>query len=166
MSKETVENITSVGNVTKEKLVETIKASKKEYDSFEQKPTVSTSVIMKDNFSETIEKLDSKIPTYVQLCSDMYKKYLHIISNFCNASYLAQKVFSDKTGANDASLAMFDTYLETVKKRCLLQIDINENMFRSYVDYRLMVLEFYDQMMNRNIANFTKMFSVFDNFKK
>jgi hypothetical protein len=166
MSKETVEKMATIENVTKKQLVEAIKTSKKEHDSSEQKTTVSIPSIMKDNTSEIIEKINSKIPTYVQLYSDLYKKYLRIASNFCNTSYLAQKEFFDKMGVNDAIPTMFDAYFESVKKTCLLQIDINENMIQSYIGQRLTVLDFYDQMMNRNITNFAKMFSMFNNFKK
>jgi pyruvate carboxylase len=153
--------------VSKENLVEAIKTSKKEHDSSEQKTSVSIPNIMKDNTSEIIEKIDSKIPVYAQLYSDVYKKYLHIMSNFYGTSCLAQKEFFDKMGVNDAILTMFDVYLRLVKQMILLQIDINESMAKSYVGHRLTVLDFYDQMINTNIANFAKMFfPIFDDFKK
>lgn len=166
MSKETVEKMATIENITKKQVIEAIKASKKELDSSEQKATDSIQNIVKENTSEIIEKIDSKIPTYVKLYSDLYKKYLHIASNFCNTSYLTQKEFFDKMGIDDTRLAMFDAYLESVKKMFLLQIDMNENMIQSYVGHRLTALEFYDQMMNGSIANFAKMFSMFSEYKK
>lgn len=166
MSKETVEKISTIENVTKKQMVEAIKTGKKEHDSSEQKTTVSISDVMEDNTSEIIEKIDSKILTYVQLYSDLYKKYLHIMNNFCSGSFLAQKEFFGKMGVNDTTFTMFDAYFGSVKKMCLLQIDINENMFRSYVDHRLTVLDYYDKMVNGNITDFAKMFSMFDNSKK
>lgn len=166
MSKETVEKMSTMENLTKKQLVEAIKTSKNEHDSSEQKTTVSRPSIMNESTSEIIEKIDSKIPTYVQLYSDLYKKYLHIASNFCTTSFLAQKEFFDKMGVNNTRLATFDAYLRSVKQLVLLQIDINENMIQSYVGHRLMALDFYDQMMSRNIANFVKMFSLFNDYKK
>lgn len=166
MSKETVEKMATIENVTKKRLVEAIKMGKKEHDSPESKTIVSMSSIMKDNASEIIEKIDSKIPIYVQFYSDLYKKYLHIASNFCNTSYLVQEEFFDNMRINDTIPTMFDAYLRSVKQMVLLQIDINENMIQSYVGQRLAVLDFYDQMMNRNITNFAKMFPMFNNFKK
>lgn len=158
--------MSTIENVTKKQLVEAIKTSKNEHDLSEQKTTVSRHSIMNDNTSEIIEKIDSKIPTYVQLYSDLYKKYLHIAGNFCTTSFLAQKEFFDKMWVNDTRLAMFDAYLGSAKQPVLLQIDINENMIQSYVDHRLVVLDFYDQMMRRNITNFVKMFSLFNDYKK
>lgn len=166
MSKETIEKMTTIENVTKKQLIEAIKTSKKELDSSKQKATVFMQNIVKDNTLEIIEKIDSKIPTYVKLYSDLYKKYLHIASNFCNTSYLTQKEFFDKMGIDGTRLAMFDAYLESVKKMVLLQIDMNENMIQSYVCHRLTVLNFYDQVVNGSIANFAKMFSMFNEYKK
>lgn len=163
MSKETVEKIATIENVTKKQLVEAIKASKKEHDSSKQKNAVSTPSIVKDNTLEITEKIDSKVTSYAQLYSGLYKKYLHIGSNLCNTSYLAQKEIFDKMGVDNT---MFDVYLSLAKQLVLLQIDMNESMIRSYVSHRLMMLDFYEQIMNRNITDFGKMYSMFNYFKK
>lgn len=166
MSEKTVETITTIENVTKKQLIEAIKTSKNEHDLSGQKTTTSMPNIMKDNTSEIIGKIDSKIPIYVQLYSDLYKKYLHIANNFCTASCLAQKEFFDKMEVNNVMSTMFDAYLGSAKQMVLLQIDINENMIQSYVSHRLTVLDFYDQLMSRNITNFAKMFSLFNDHTK
>lgn len=166
MSEKTVETMAAIENVTKKQLIEAIKTSKNERDLSGQKTTASMPNIVKTNTSEIIEKIDSKIPMYVQLYSDLYKKYLHIANNFCTTSCLTQKEVFDKVGVNDAVLTMFDAYLGSVKQMVLLQIDLNENMIQSYVSHRLTVLDFYDQMVNRNIVNFTKMFSLFNDYTK
>ena len=133
-------------------MIEVIKASKNEYNS--EKATDTASGNMKDYTIEVIEKMDSKIPSYVKLYSDLYKKYLHIMDNFCNNCYSNQKEIFDKMGVNDVVFTMFDAYLESFKQMALLQIDINENMIKNYVGYRLTTLEFYDQIINNSIANF------------
>ena len=165
MSREIEENLPSSENVTPKRLVEVIKTSKQEYDS-EQRSNASTPSVIQYNTLEIIEKIDSKIPSYVQLYFNLYKKYLQMARNFCNASCITQKEIFDKIGVNDSRLAMFDAYLESVKKMVLFQIDVGENMIKSYVDHRLTFLEFYDQMMSRNISGFAKMFSRFNDFNK
>jgi len=165
MSKEMEEKSTRIENEARKQLVQTIKPSKKEYEP-EQRSITSMSSIIQDNTSEIIEKIDSKIPSYVQLYSDLYKKYLHMASNLCDVTYSSQKKFYDKIGVSDAGLVMFDTYLRSVKKMILLQIDINENIVKSYVNNRLTVLEFYDQMMSNNISNFSKMCPMSNYFNK
>lgn len=157
MSKETVEKIATIENTTKKQIIEAIRTSKKEHDLSEQKTNVSIQNIVKDNTSEIIEKIDSKIPTYVQLYSDLYKKYLQIASNLCTKSYLTQKEFYEKMEVGDTKFAMFDAYLESIKKMALLQIDITETMFQSYMGFRLTTLDFYDQMISGSMVNFAKM---------
>jgi hypothetical protein len=156
MSIEMEEKSTRIENEVQKQLVQTIKSSKKEH-SPEQRSNISLSSIIQDNTTEVIEKIDSKIPSYVQLYSDLYKKYLHLAGNLFEATYSSQKDIHDKMGVGDVGLVMFDAYLRSVKKMVLLQIDLSENMIKSYVNNRLTVLEFYDQMMSRNISTLAKM---------
>ena len=153
---------TSVENMTKEKMIEVIKTSKKESST---KTTDSASNNMADYTSEIIEKIESKIPTYVKLYSDLYKKYLHLMDNFCNTCNSNQKEIFGKMGVNDAALTMFDAYLKSIKQMALLQIDINENMIKNYVEYRLTALDFYDKTVNGSIVNFTMMLPKFNDRK-
>lgn len=165
MSKEMLGKSTNVENVTKEKLVEAIKTGK-ESPSPEQETTDLASSIVENHASEIIEKMESKIPNYLKLYSDLYKKYLHIMNNFCNTCYLNQEVVFDKIGVNDATLTMFDAYLSSVKQMTMLQIDIIENMAKNYVGYRLTALDFYEQLINSNITNFARLIPQFNDFKK
>jgi hypothetical protein len=166
MSKETVEKMTVIENVTKKQVIEAIKANKRGLESPEQNTTTVQNTIQ-DNTSEIIEKMESKIPKYVQLYSDLYKKYLQMTSNLCTKSYLTQKEFYEKMEIGDnVRFAMFDAYSESIKKMVLLQMDITETMFQSYVGFRLTALEFYDQMISGGVINFAKMCPILNNFKK
>lgn len=157
-----LEKSTNVENMTKEKMIAVIKASKNE----STKTTDLSSRNRTDYTLEVIEKIDSKIPTYVNLYSDLYKKYLHIIDNFYNNYYSNQKESISKMGINDAVLTMFDAYLKSFRQMALLQIDITENMFKNYVGLRLTAFDFYDQMINGNMINFTKMLPKFNDLNK
>lgn len=155
MSKEIMEKITTIENATKKQVIEAIKANKREHESPEENTSTVRNIIQ-NNTSEIIEKMESKIPKYIQLYSDLYKKYLQMTSNLYTKSYLTQKEFYGKTETCDARFTMFDTYLESIKKMALLQIDMTETMFQSYVGFRLTALEFYDQMMSGGMVNFSK----------
>ncbi|MGI0058107.1 MAG: hypothetical protein ACREAK_12140 [Nitrosarchaeum sp.] len=165
MSKEMLGKSINAENVTKEKLIEVIKTSKNDSRTPEQETTDLVSSFIENHVSDMIEKMESTIPTYVKYSSDLYKKYLHIINNFYNSTYWNQKEILDKMGVNDDVLTMFDAYLKSIKQISLLQMDVNENMVKKYVEYRLSVLDVYDQMINGNIASFTKMFEKFNSFK-
>ena len=158
-----LEKSNNVENMTKEKMIEIIKASKNESNT---KTTGLSSKITTDYASKIIEKMDSKIPSYVNLHSDLYKKYLHIMDNCYNIWYSNQKETIGKMGVNDAAITMFDTYLKSFRQMALLQIDITENMFKNYVGYRLMALDFFDQMINDNMMNFTKMLPKFNDLNR
>ena len=116
-----LEKSTDVENMTKEKMIEVIKASKNESST---KTTGLSSRNITDYTSKVIEKMDSKIPSYVNLYSDLYKKYLRIMDNFYNNWYSNQKETISKMGVNDAALTMLDTYLKSVRQMAILQIDI------------------------------------------
>ena len=161
MSK-SLEKSTNIENITKEKIIEVIKASRNESH---EKATEIASCNMVDYTSKVIEKMESKIPTYVKLYSDLYKKYLHIMNNFCNTCNSNQKEVFGKMGVNDAAFTIFDVYLKSVKQMALLQIDITENMIKNYVEYRLTALDFYDKMINGDIVNFLKMLPKFNELK-
>jgi hypothetical protein len=158
-----VEKSTNVENMTKEKMIEVIKASKNESST---KTTGLSSRNVTDYTSKVIEKMDSKIPSYVNLYSDLYKKYLHIMDSFYNNWYSNQKETISKMGVNDAAFTMFDVYLKSVRQMALLQIDMTENIFKNYVGYRLTALDFFDQMINGNMINFTKMLPKFNDLNK
>ena len=154
---------TSDENMTKEMMI-VVKTSKNESHTNE-KATDTDSDKMVDYTYEIIEKMESKIPTYVKLYSDLYKKYLHIIDNFCNTFNSNQKEVFGRIGVNNTILTMFEVYSRSVRQMSLLQIDMTENMIKSYVGYWLTTLDFYDQMINGSITNFTKMLLKFNEFK-
>ena len=69
--------------------------------------------------------------------------------------------YYDQTYVLHIALTMLDDYWRSIKQIVLLQIDINENMIKSYVGFRVSTLNFYDQMMNSNIFDFKQMLTKF-----
>ncbi len=136
-------------NVSKEKLINVIKTSKNEYDNFERETG--------SHISEIIKKMESKIPSYVKLYSDLYKKYLQIMNDSCNRCYSNQKQVLSKMGMDNTALATIDVYRESIKQMVLFQIDMNEMLIKTYVGFRLGTLDLYSQMMNSNIFDFMQM---------
>jgi hypothetical protein len=155
-----IEN-TNIENKIKEKATDVEKSNKELYSS-EQKTFNLTSNIIEEHYFEIIEKIQTKIPSYVKFYSNLYKKYLHMMSNFYDTYYLTQKEVFGKTEINDIMLTLFDIYLRNIKQLNLLQINISENMVKNYVEYRITVLDFYDQMINNNMRNFVKKFLDFN----
>ena len=166
MTKERTEKITSVENMTKDKMAETIKAAKKEAESLEKKDTMSICDVMKNNTSAIIGKLESQIPTYAQLYSDLYTKYLHMIDDLYSTCYISEKEFFDKLGMNKTTLGAFDAYWKFITDMTLSQIELTTNFAKTYVQFRLSTLDSYDKAIHLMMDSYAKAWTQFNSNKK
>lgn len=166
MTKETTEKITSVENMTKEKMAETIKTAKREAESSEKKDTVSVCDIMKNNTSKIIRKMESQIPTYTQLYSELYTKYLHTIDDLYSTCYVSEKEFFDKLGIDKTTLGAFDAYWKFVTDMTLSQIELTTNFAKMYVQFRLSTLDSYDKLIHLMMDSYAKAWTQFNSNKK
>ena len=166
MTKESTEKITSVENMTKEKMAETIKTVKRETESLEKNDSMSICDVMKNNTSEIIQKLESQIPTYMQLYSDLYSKYLHMIDDLYSTCYVSEKEFFDKLGMDKTTLGAFDAYWKFVTDMTLSQIEQATNFAKMYVQFRLSALDSYDKAVHLMMDNYAKAWAQFNPNKK
>jgi len=58
-----------------------------------QEEKLSICDIMKQDTSEVIKKMESKMPSMFQNSSDMYTKYLHTLDDIFGTCYIAEKEF-------------------------------------------------------------------------
>jgi len=166
MTKETTEKITSVENMTKEKMAETIKTAKRKTESSERNDTVSVCDIMKNNTSKIIRKMESQIPTYTQLYSDLYTKYLHTIDDLYSTCYVSEKEFFDKLGMDKTTLGAFDAYWKFITDMALSQIELTSNFAKMYVQFRLSTLDSYDKIIHLMMDSYAKAWTQFNSNKK
>jgi len=166
MTKETTEKITSVENMTKEKMAETIKTAKRKTESSEKKDAVSVCDIMKNNTSKIIRKMESQIPTYTQLYSDLYTKYLHTIDDLYSTCYVSEKEFFDKLGMDKTTLGAFDAYWKFITDMTLSQIELTSNFAKMYVQFRLSALDSYDKLIHLMMDSYAKAWTQFNSNKK
>ena len=166
MTKETTEEITSVENMTKEKMAETIKTAKRKVESSEKKDAVSVCDIMKNNTSKIIRKMESQIPTYTQLYSELYTKYLHTIDDLYSTCYVSEKEFFDKLGMDKTTLGAFDAYWKFITDMTLSQIELTTNFANMYVQFRLSTLDSYDKLIHLMMDSYAKAWTQFNSNKK
>ena len=166
MTKETTEKITSVENMTKEKMAETIKNAKRETESSKKSDTISICDVMKNNTSEMIQKLESQIPTYAQLSSDLYTKYLHMMDDFYSTCYVSEKEFFDKLGMDQKALGLVDTYWKSITELTLNQIELATNFAKMYVQFRLSTLDSYDKAVHLMMDTYAKAWAQFNSDNK
>ena len=155
----------NIENVTKEKLAEAIKATKNISNSHNPQNIDLASASIENHICELIDKMESAIPTYAKASADLWKKYLRLSINFYNGYYFNQKEASDQLGVTEVIFKLIDAYMDSITKVSLLQIDGSENMVKKYVEYRLDVLNFYDQMASNNVEGFRKMMELIKSFK-
>ena len=166
MAEERTKKITSVDKMTKEQMAETIKTAKREAESSEKKGTVSICDIMKNNTSEIIRKLEYQIPTYTQLYSDLYTKYLHMTDDLYSTCYVSEKEFFDKLGMDKATLGAFDAYWKFITDMTMSQIEQATNFAKMYVQFRLSALDSYDKAVHLMMDNFAKAWTQFNSYNK
>ena len=160
MTKEATEKIIPVENMTKEKMAETIKTAKKDAEPSE-KGDVSICDVMENNTSEIIQKLESQIPAYAQLYSDLYTKYLHMMDDFYSTCYVSEKEFFDKLGMDQKALGPFDTYWKSITELTLNQIEMATNFAKTYVQSRLSALDSYDKAVHLMMDSYAKAWTQF-----
>ena len=166
MTKEMTEKITPVENMTKEKMAETIKTARRKAESTEKKDAVSVCDIMKNNTSKIIRKMESQIPTYTQLYSELYTKYLHTIDDLYSTCYVSEKEFFDKLGMDKTTLEAFDAYWKFITDMTLSQIELATNFAKTYVQFRLSALDSYDKLIHLMMDSYAKAWTQFNSNKK
>jgi hypothetical protein len=121
---------------------------------------------MKNNTSEIIQKLESRFPTYVQLYTDLYTKYLHTIDDLYSTCYLSEKEFFDKLGMNKTALQAFDAYWKSITNMTISQIDMAANFAKMYVQFRLSTIDMYDKVCHIMVDSYARAWNQFNAYYK
>lgn len=157
--------ISAVGDMTKQEMAKIIKAAKKESESSEKR-NMSICDVMKNNTSEIIQKIETKFPTYVQLYTDLYTKYLHTIDDLYGACYLSEKEIFDKLGMDKNTIQVFDAYWKYVTNAVISQIDTASNLAKIYVQFRLAAIDSCDKVMHAMMDSYASAWSQFNSYDK
>lgn len=121
--------------------------------------TFSVCDIMKNNTSKIIKKLESQIPPTFQLYSDLYSEYLHSFDDFFGTCYLAEKELLDKLGSDKKALQNFQEISDTITKNFEKQIEITNNMQRTFIKMRTDWIKIYEQQIHIMMDFYSKFLS-------
>lgn len=127
----------------------------------ENKETLSICDIMKDNVTEIVGKMESQVPTYLKLYSDIYTEYLHTLEDSFGTCYISQKEFFDKFGFDQKSLKVFHIYWNTLTQTITSQIEMSTNSMKVYTQTRIAGIKLYDQYIHLVMDNYAKTLSQF-----
>lgn len=126
------------------------------------KVDVSVCDIMKSNTSTIINKMESQIPTFFQIQSDIYKEYLHTIDDLFGTCFISEKEFFDKLNLDQNILKFIDNYWKNATKLYLSQIDISTDFLRIYSQIRISTIRSFDSYMHAMMESYAKTLSQFN----
>lgn len=123
---------------------------------------ISICDVFKEKTTAVIEKLESQVPAYLQMYSDLYTEYLQSIDKLFGACYLSQKEFFDKLGIVQNVLRAYSDFWSTVVDTCNIQIDMSTNYQKMYVRTRIEAIKYFNQNAQLLIDNYAKTLAQFN----
>jgi len=137
---------------------------KKEYNEFKpdkQEEELSICDIMKEDTSEIIKKMESKMPSLFQNYSDLYTKYLHTFDDIFGTCYIAEKEFFDKLNIDQGILKQIKANSESMRNNYVENIDMIAKLSDEYVKMRISAIQSFDNYVHVMMESYTKMLSQF-----
>mgnify|MGYP001431384338 FL=1 len=122
---------------------------------------ISICEIMKNNTSDIIQKLEVELPILFQNYSDLYSRYLHSIKDLFGVCHIAEKQYFDKMQVDQDVLKAFDDYLKFIAHIIESQIGTSTEFLKSNVQFRLALVDSWDQYTHIMMNTYAKMFSQF-----
>ena len=134
----------------------------KKQESTSDASQLSICDVFKDNTTAVIEKLESQVPAYLQMYSDLYTEYLHSVDKIFGTCYISQKEFFDKLGIDQGILRAYSDFWSTIIDITNTQIDMFMNSQKAYVKTRIEAIKYFNQNAQLMMDNYAKMLSQFN----
>ena len=132
----------------------------------QQEEKLSICDILKEDTSEIIQKMESKMPSMFQSYSDMYTKYLHTLDDVFGTCYIAEKEFFDKLNIDQGVLRQIKQNSESMRKKYVENINMTTKFFDEYVKMRINAIESFDNYAHVMMESYAKMLSQFNRSTK
>ncbi len=127
---------------------------------------ISICELMKENTSEIIKKLESKIPLHVQNYSNLYTEYLHGLDDIFGTCYMAEKEFFDKLNIDQGVLKQIKEHSRIAKENYLEGLEMGTKFLDEYVKMRISAIKTFDGYFHTMMESYSKMLSQFNNSLK
>ena len=128
--------------------------------------TISICDLMKEDTSEIIRKLESKVPSHVQNYSNLYTEYLHGLDDLFGTCYIAEKEFFDKLNIDQGILRQVREHSRIVKENYLDGVEMGTKFLDEYVKMRISAIKTFDGYFHTMMESYSKMLSQFNNSPK
>lgn len=117
---------------------------------------------MKEDTSEIIRKLESKIPVHAQNYSNLYAEYLHIFDDLFGTCYMAEKEFFDRLNIDQGVLKQVREHSRIAKENYLDRIEMGTKMLDEYIKTRISAIKTFDGYFHTMMDSYAKMLSQFN----
>jgi hypothetical protein len=123
---------------------------------------ISICNLMKEDTSEIIRKLESKIPVHAQNYSNLYTEYLHMFDDLFGTCYMAEKEFFDRLNIDQGVLKQIREHSRIAKENYLDGIEAGTKMWDDYIKMRISAVKTFDSYFHIMMDSYTKMLSQFN----
>ena len=130
----------------------------------ESSEKISICDLFKENTSNLIQKMESQIPIYGQIYSDIYKESLHMLEDIFGTCYISEKEFFDKLNIDQYTLKQWDIYSKSILHFYSRQIDASTNLLKIYSSNRISAIQAYENFMHAWMDSYQKMLAQFNSF--
>jgi len=127
-----------------------------------QEEELSICDIMKEDTSEVIKKMESKMPSLFQNYSDLYTEYLHMFDDVFGTCYIAEKQYFDKLNIDQGILRQIKANSESMKNNYVENIDMAAKLFDEYVKMRVSAIQSFDKYAHVMMDSYAKIWSQFN----
>ena len=127
---------------------------------------ISVCNLMKDDTSEIMRKLESKIPLHAQNYSNLYTGYLHSMGVLFGTCHIAEREFLDKLDIDQGIQKQMGGYSRIAKENYLNGIEIGTKFLDDYVKMGISAMKTSDDNFHTMIETYSKMISQFNDLSK
>ena len=107
----------------------------------------SVSGTLEKHTMEIMKKLESQLPLHIKSFSDFSREYIKSLEKVYEINCkIENKVFGNM-GLDEKSITLLDRYLEASSIFYTSQMDMSAELFKSYLNMRLSLMESYNEFL-------------------
>ncbi|HJU14566.1 MAG TPA: hypothetical protein VJ792_08950 [Candidatus Nitrosotalea sp.] len=121
--------------------------------------TISICDIMHSNANTIIEKLESLLPSNMEMYSDFYAEYLHSLQDLFGACYIAENEILSRMGIDQRVLQASAEFTKALTKSAISQIEMANNTQKAFLQNQITAIKTSDQYIHLMLDYYSKILS-------
>lgn len=115
--------------------------------------------IMQGNANSLIEKMESLLPSNMEMYSDFYSECLHSLHELYGACYIAENEILSRMGIDQRVLHAYGEYTKALTKSAMSQIEIANNAQKAFLQNQISAIKTSDQYIHQALDYYSKILS-------